>query len=163
MDCMSMELQRVRHNWGTFTFTLSNIQAFLGLLEMGDFPGGTSGKEPACQCRRLKGRRFDPWVRRSPSEGSGNPVQYSCLGNPPWTEEPGGLQFMGLQKVRHDQAQDWESWRWDHPGAPNFCPYFNTSLTLLALSRARNSLCIFSLRFCSSQIKDSFIDNDTFF
>ena len=20
----------------------------------------------------------------------------------PWTEEPGGLQFMGLQKVRHD-------------------------------------------------------------
>ena len=22
----------------------------------------------------------------------------------PWTEEPGGLQFMGLQKVRHDCA-----------------------------------------------------------
>ena len=21
-----------------------------------------------------------------------------------WTEEPGGLQFMGLQRVRHDQA-----------------------------------------------------------
>ena len=21
----------------------------------------------------------------------------------PWTEEPGGLQFMGLQKVRHDE------------------------------------------------------------
>ena len=26
------------------------------------FPGGTSGKEPACQCRRLKRHRFDPWV-----------------------------------------------------------------------------------------------------
>ena len=26
------------------------------------FPGGTNGKEPACQCRRLKRRRFDPWV-----------------------------------------------------------------------------------------------------
>ena len=24
--------------------------------------GGTSGKEPACQCRRDKGWEFDPWV-----------------------------------------------------------------------------------------------------
>jgi len=29
-----------------------------------DFPGGSSGKEPACQCRRRKRCRFDPWVRR---------------------------------------------------------------------------------------------------
>ena len=26
------------------------------------FPGGASGKEPACQCRRPKRRWFDPWV-----------------------------------------------------------------------------------------------------
>ena len=26
------------------------------------FPGGTSGKEPACQCRTCKRRRFDSWV-----------------------------------------------------------------------------------------------------
>ena len=24
----------------------------------------------------------------------------------PWTEEPGGLQSMGLQRVRHDQASN---------------------------------------------------------
>ena len=24
------------------------------------------GKEPACQCRRLKRHRFDPWVRKIP-------------------------------------------------------------------------------------------------
>ena len=24
----------------------------------------------------------------------------------PWTEEPGGLQFIGLQKVRHDWATE---------------------------------------------------------
>ena len=24
----------------------------------------------------------------------------------PWTEEPGGLQFMGLQRVRHDQVSN---------------------------------------------------------
>ena len=28
--------------------------------------GGTSGKEPACQCRRHKRHRFDPWVRKIP-------------------------------------------------------------------------------------------------
>ena len=28
------------------------------------FPGGSSGKEPACQCRRRKRHRFDPWVRK---------------------------------------------------------------------------------------------------
>ena len=30
------------------------------------FPGGTMGKEPACQCRRCKRCRFDPWVRKIP-------------------------------------------------------------------------------------------------
>ena len=30
------------------------------------FPGGTSGKEPTCQCRRHKRCRFDPWVRKIP-------------------------------------------------------------------------------------------------
>ena len=28
-----------------------------------DFPGGSSGKEPTCQCRR---HWFDPWVRKAP-------------------------------------------------------------------------------------------------
>ena len=28
------------------------------------FPGDTSGKEPACQCRRRKRRRLDPRVRK---------------------------------------------------------------------------------------------------
>ena len=37
-----------------------------------------SGKESACQ-RRICG--FDPWVRKIPSVGNGNPLWYSCLGN----------------------------------------------------------------------------------
>ena len=28
------------------------------------FPGGASGKEPACQRRRCERRGFDPWVRK---------------------------------------------------------------------------------------------------
>ena len=43
-----------------------------------DFPGGASGKEPACQCRRHKRCRFDPGLVTSLS----NPLQYACLENP---------------------------------------------------------------------------------
>ena len=30
------------------------------------FPGGASGKEPTCQCRRCKRHGFDPWVEKIP-------------------------------------------------------------------------------------------------
>ena len=46
------------------------------------FPGGTSGKEPACQCRRLKRHGFNPRIRKIPWRRHGNPLQYSCLKNP---------------------------------------------------------------------------------
>ena len=38
---------------------------------------------------------------RSPGEGHGNPLQYSCLENP-WTDEPGGLQSVGTQRIGYD-------------------------------------------------------------
>ena len=41
------------------------------------FPSGSDGKESACNVRP----RFDPWVGRSSGEGSGSPLQYSCLQN----------------------------------------------------------------------------------
>ena len=34
-------------------------------------------------------------------EGNGNPLQYRCL-EISWTEEPGGLQSLGSQRIRHD-------------------------------------------------------------
>ena len=46
------------------------------------FPGGTRGKEPACQCRIYKRHRFDPWVVKIPWRRACNPLQYSCLENP---------------------------------------------------------------------------------
>ena len=36
-----------------------------------DFPGGASGKEPACQCRRWG---FDPWVRKVPWKRKWQPI-----------------------------------------------------------------------------------------
>ena len=42
-----------------------------------------------------------PRLGRSPGVANGNPLQYSCLGNP-WTGEPGRLQSMGSQKSPWD-------------------------------------------------------------
>ena len=47
---------------------------------LGGFPGGASGKEPACQCRKLR-CRFSPWWGRSSGGGHGILLQYSCLQN----------------------------------------------------------------------------------
>ena len=40
-----------------------------------------------------------PGLGRSPGGGQSNPLQYLCLENP---VESGGLEFMGLQRVRHN-------------------------------------------------------------
>ena len=48
---------------------------------LSNFPGGPSGKELACQCRRCKRRGLDPWLGRSPGEGNSNPFQYHYLEN----------------------------------------------------------------------------------
>ena len=44
----------------------------------GDFPGGSNGKESACNAGDLSSI---PVSERSPGEGNGNPLQYSCLEN----------------------------------------------------------------------------------
>ena len=61
------------------------------------FPGGSDSKASACKAGDVGSV---PGSGRSPGEGNGNPLQYSCLENP-WTEEPGGIQSMGLQRVGH--------------------------------------------------------------
>ena len=55
-------------------------------------PGGTSGKEPACQCRRHKSCGFDPWVGKIPWRRAQQPPPVLLPGESPWTEEPGGLR-----------------------------------------------------------------------
>ena len=44
-----------------------------------------------------------PGSGRSPGGGHGNPFQYSCLENPHAQRSlVGYIQFIGLQRVRHD-------------------------------------------------------------
>ena len=92
----SMGSQRGRHDWVTFIFTFSFSDGKASACNMGK-PGSIAGSE------------------RSPVEGNGNPLQYSCLENPmdwrslvgysPWdhkesdsTERPHftHFQFFGL-------------------------------------------------------------------
>ena len=70
--------------------------------EKKDFPGSTSGKEPACQCRRHKRFGFDPWVGKIPWRKTWQPTPVFWPGESPWTEEPGRLQSMGSLRVGHD-------------------------------------------------------------
>ena len=60
------------------------------------FPAGTRGKEPACQCRRHRRLRFNPWVGKIPWRREGMAACSSILAwRIPWTEEPGGLPSVG--------------------------------------------------------------------
>ena len=49
------------------------------MYESGGCPGGSEGKESACSAEYPG---LIPGLRRSPGEGHGNPLQYSCLENP---------------------------------------------------------------------------------
>ena len=60
------------------------------------FSGGTSGKEPACQFRRL---RFDPWVRKMPWRRKWQPTLVFLPGE---SMDRGAWQTtsLGLQRIR---------------------------------------------------------------
>ena len=60
--------------------------------------GRSDGKESACIVGDMDSI---PGSGRSIGEGNGYPLQDFCLENS-WTEEPGGLQSLGLQRVGHD-------------------------------------------------------------
>ena len=60
-------------------------------------------KNPPASTGNLRDTSLIPGLGRVPGEGNGYPFQYSCLENPV-EEEPGGLQSVGLQRVRHSWA-----------------------------------------------------------
>ena len=63
------------------------------------FPGGSDNKESACTMQKTQVQSLG---RDHPLE-EGMATHCSILAwRIPWTEEPGGLQSMGLQRVEHD-------------------------------------------------------------
>ena len=65
------------------------------------FPGGAAVKNMPTSAGNRRVMGVIPGLRRSP--GLGVATHGSILAwKTPWTEEPGGLQFMGPQRVEHD-------------------------------------------------------------
>ena len=86
-------------------FTWLNIYTYMHLstcLCRWGFPGSTSGEEPTCQGRGCKRCGFDPWVGKSPWRRAWQFTPVFLPGESSWTEEPGGLQFIGSQRVGRD-------------------------------------------------------------
>ena len=67
------------------------------------FPGGWAVKNPPANAGDMGSV---PGSSRSPGGGNANLLQYSCLGNPMDTEEPGRPQSIESQTVGHH----WDHW-----------------------------------------------------
>ena len=67
---------------------------------LGGFRGGSDSKESACNTGDLG---LITGLGRPLEEGMGTHSVF-LPGESPWTEEPGGLQSMGSQRVGHDRA-----------------------------------------------------------
>ena len=50
------------------------------------------------------GHGFHPWVRKGMEEGTATQPSIHAL-RTPWTQEPGGLQSMGLQRITTDMTE----------------------------------------------------------
>ena len=91
-----------------FTYLVSSIEnilwpSFQTYYFTSGLPRCCSGQVSICQCRRTRDR--------SSIAGSGDPQEEEMATHSnilaweiPWTEEPGGLQFMGYQRVGHNWA-----------------------------------------------------------
>ena len=94
-SCLSTQatLTRIEHAGDHWHLSFSESQALdnwispahslkISIMVVRAFPVGASNKEPACQCRDIRDAGSTPGLGRSPGGKHGNPLQYSCLGNP---------------------------------------------------------------------------------
>ena len=102
-----------RELYGSFSLPSEPLRRRLQIGDIGfsrGFPGGTSVKELTCQCRRHKKQEFSPWVGKIPWRRAWQPIPIFLPGESPRTEESGGLQSVGLQRIR----DDWSDWVCTH-------------------------------------------------
>ena len=84
----------------TFIFRLFSV-GYYKILTVVSFPGGSDSKEIHLQCERPG---FDSWAGQVPWRRAWQPTPVFLPGESPWTEEPGSLQSMGSQTIRHSWA-----------------------------------------------------------
>ena len=69
------------------------------ILKKWVFPGGASGKEPACQYRKHGRHGFDLWIRKIPWRRACNPLPVFLPENH-MDRAPGRLQYRASQSIR---------------------------------------------------------------
>ena len=79
----------------------------------GGFPGGASGQEPACQCRRRKRHTFDPCVGKIPWKRKWQPTLVFWPGKSHGQRTLAGYSPWGSQRVGHNWSNlacmhDWQ-------------------------------------------------------
>ena len=81
-----------------YSVTKYEASVLIQIFTTQGFPGGAEVKASACNVGQLG---LIPGSARSPGEGNGNPLQYSCLENP--TDRGAWWATVNrLQRVRHD-------------------------------------------------------------
>ena len=70
-------------------------------MSVGGFPGGSAGKESACNAGDAGDVGLIPGLGRSSGESTATHSRIFAW-RIPWTEEPHGLQSKGSQRVGHD-------------------------------------------------------------
>ena len=105
----SSEPEIFSQKWKTYDFRLGNqresrlilITVVITLYPL-RFPPMAHRWRIRLQGRSCSRRRFDPWVGKIPLEEDIAIHSSNLAWRIPWTEEPGGLQSTGWQRVGHD-------------------------------------------------------------
>ena len=151
------------HNTHTHTHTLTPLRIMqsgsfkdtrdictLTLLHKWAFQVALVAKNPlqvknSCQCRRHKRNRFDLWVGKIPLEEEMATPSSILAWTIPRTEEPGGWQSMGSQRVRHD-------WVTEHTyctEGPSFEFYRRDLKKNEPVSKSQNQSIGFYMHYCT--------------
>ena len=136
-DCMHQGLVKI-HNVSGYSVVQQTLMSTCN-----NMPGGLfswiSSKEFACQCRRHKRCRFDPWVGKIPWRREWQPTPV-FLGIILWTENPGGLRGLQMRKAGYDWVSEHsimlgtvpEAWMKDRKNSFSHCWSSRTVYTQLS-------------------------------
>ena len=75
------------------------IPIWVLLIQSWGFPGGASGKEPACKCRSYKKLKFDPWVRKILWRKEWQPTPVFLPGKSHGEKSLAGYSLWGCKKL----------------------------------------------------------------
>ena len=107
------------------------------------FPGGANGKEPTCQCRRSRDAGLIPALGRNFFSLEKKLAIWSSIHawKIPWTDEPGRIQSMEMERVRNNWA-----WACVHTHTHK-CTHTYTLLSFAYPAQIFFRICAFSRHF----------------